>query len=183
MLAERAGFEPARDFRPLHDFQSCPFGHSGTSPRCGSRAESAPAASGALRCTAYGGESGIRTHGGGSPHNGFRDRRLKPLSHLSVIRPFYHARPGAGCGMPDTTSLTLHQPRPYHRTVGESFAAAFRARLIEGTPRGQGGRKGPPAEEKEGSRPWSVADAHKDGCLDSHRAGSGQGRSYEVVPA
>ena len=34
MLAERAGFEPARDLRPLHDFQSCPFGHSGTSPRC-----------------------------------------------------------------------------------------------------------------------------------------------------
>ena len=31
-----------------------------------------------------GGESGIRTHGGEAPNNGFRDRRLRPLSHLSA---------------------------------------------------------------------------------------------------
>ena len=30
-----------------------------------------------------GGGSGIRTHGGVSAHNGFQDRRLKPLSHPS----------------------------------------------------------------------------------------------------
>lgn len=31
-MAERAGFEPARSLRPLRDFQSRPFVHSGTSP-------------------------------------------------------------------------------------------------------------------------------------------------------
>jgi len=30
-----------------------------------------------------GGEGGIRTHGTVKPHNGFRDRRLRPLGHLS----------------------------------------------------------------------------------------------------
>ena len=32
-MAERAGFEPARSWRPLRDFQSRPFDRSGTSPR------------------------------------------------------------------------------------------------------------------------------------------------------
>ena len=32
-----------------------------------------------------GGESGIRTHGTGSPHAGFQDRYLQPLGHLSVV--------------------------------------------------------------------------------------------------
>ncbi len=31
----------------------------------------------------FGGEAGIRTLGGGVPLNGFQDRRLQPLSHLS----------------------------------------------------------------------------------------------------
>jgi hypothetical protein len=29
------------------------------------------------------GEGGIRTHGGDEPHNGFRDRPVQPLRHLS----------------------------------------------------------------------------------------------------
>ena len=29
------------------------------------------------------GEGGIRTHGGGNLHNGFRDRPIRPLWHLS----------------------------------------------------------------------------------------------------
>ena len=32
-----------------------------------------------------GGGGRIRTHGEGQPHNGFQDRRLKPLGHSSVI--------------------------------------------------------------------------------------------------
>jgi hypothetical protein len=32
----------------------------------------------------FGGEGGIRTHGG-LPLNGFQDRRFRPLSHLSVV--------------------------------------------------------------------------------------------------
>ena len=34
----------------------------------------------------YGGEGGIRTHGP-FQDNGFRDRPIRPLSHLSVPRP------------------------------------------------------------------------------------------------
>jgi hypothetical protein len=30
------------------------------------------------------GEGGIRTHGGSKTHNGFRDRPIQPLWHLSV---------------------------------------------------------------------------------------------------
>ena len=41
-MAERAGFEPARSWWPLRDFQSRPFVHSGTSP-AGHRVESASA--------------------------------------------------------------------------------------------------------------------------------------------
>ena len=33
-----------------------------------------------------GGGGRIRTHGEGLPHNGFQDRRLKPLGHSSVER-------------------------------------------------------------------------------------------------
>ena len=38
-----------------------------------------------LRGTEVGncGEGGIRTHGGDKPHNGFRDRPIQPLWHLS----------------------------------------------------------------------------------------------------
>lgn len=32
VYAERVGFEPTIRFRRIHDFQSCPFNHSGTSP-------------------------------------------------------------------------------------------------------------------------------------------------------
>ena len=32
------------------------------------------------------GEGGIRTHGGDRPHNGFRDRPIQPLWHLSGLR-------------------------------------------------------------------------------------------------
>ena len=31
------------------------------------------------------GEGGIRTHGGDKPHNGFRDRPIQPLWHLSYF--------------------------------------------------------------------------------------------------
>src|SRR5699024_6168087 len=31
-----------------------------------------------------GGTSGIRTHGAALPHNGFQDRRLRPLGHASL---------------------------------------------------------------------------------------------------
>ncbi len=31
-FAERAGFEPAISFRPIHTFQACSFNHSDTSP-------------------------------------------------------------------------------------------------------------------------------------------------------
>ena len=41
-MAERAGFEPARSWRPLRDFQSRPFVHSGTSP-AGHHVRSVPA--------------------------------------------------------------------------------------------------------------------------------------------
>ncbi len=47
-----------------HDFQSCTFDHSVISPD--------------------GGEGGIRTHGDREGHNGFRDRPLRPLGHLSA---------------------------------------------------------------------------------------------------
>ena len=33
VMAERAGFEPAKGF-PLHAFQASLFNHSSTSPRC-----------------------------------------------------------------------------------------------------------------------------------------------------
>ena len=39
-----------------------------------------------------GGESGIRTHGTGDRYNGFRDRRLQPLGHLSTALPILRAR-------------------------------------------------------------------------------------------
>ena len=32
------------------------------------------------------GEGGIRTHGGDQPHNGFRDRPIQPLWHLSILQ-------------------------------------------------------------------------------------------------
>ena len=34
------------------------------------------------------GEGGIRTHGGDKLHNGFRDRPIRPLWHLSVFKLF-----------------------------------------------------------------------------------------------
>jgi hypothetical protein len=33
---------------------------------------------------AISGEGGIRTHGGPKDHNGFRDRHIRPLCHLSI---------------------------------------------------------------------------------------------------
>ena len=36
----------------------------------------------------YGGEGEIRTLGGNKYHNGFRDRPVKPLRHLSVNKCF-----------------------------------------------------------------------------------------------
>ena len=32
LVAERAGFEPAKGVAPLHAFQACAFNHSATSP-------------------------------------------------------------------------------------------------------------------------------------------------------
>jgi hypothetical protein len=49
------------------------------------------------------GEGGIRTHGGRKDHNGFRDRPIRPLWHLSenvssvtyqVPRDTWHLKPG-----------------------------------------------------------------------------------------
>ena len=34
-------------------------------------------------CRVLSGEGGIRTHGGPKDHNGFRDRPIRPLWHLS----------------------------------------------------------------------------------------------------
>ena len=175
MLAERAGFEPARDLRPLHDFQSCPFGHSGTSPRCVNRAGCRSEPSGAWYVVTFGGESGIRTHGGGSPHNGFRDRRLKPLSHLSLSVDSITGRRKLGHRFLDTP-LIPSVPSHWLTTHSQRRSGAIR-----GAAR-RSGCKGRPHRSEEGSRPESVADAHRDGCLDSHRAGSRQGRAYAVVP-
>ncbi len=52
-----------------------------------------------------GGEAGIRTLGGGSPLNGFQDRRFRPLSHLSLLM-------GESTGM-----LRKLQPEPVSGTV------------------------------------------------------------------
>ena len=110
-VAEREGFEPSVPFG-THDFQSCPFGHSGISPRCEqapipatrSRSPSRyrsprpfPMPSGtvtgrgterglrALR--ALGGEGGIRTPGtlAGTPdfESGAIDQTLPPLHDKS----------------------------------------------------------------------------------------------------
>jgi hypothetical protein len=38
----------------------------------------------------FGGEGGIRTHGGHRVHNGFRDRPIRPLWHLSGFRVKWH---------------------------------------------------------------------------------------------
>src|SRR5690606_15265231 len=38
------------------------------------------------------GESGIRTHGRGLPYNGFQDRLLKPLGHLSKFAKSLYIR-------------------------------------------------------------------------------------------
>jgi hypothetical protein len=35
-----------------------------------------------------GGEGGIRTHGGQKGHNGFRDRPIQPLWHLSGVKNY-----------------------------------------------------------------------------------------------
>ena len=169
------GIRTRERLAPLHDFQSCPFGHSGTSPRCMNHAGCCSEPSGAWCVAMPGGESGIRTHGGGSPHNGFRDRRLKPLSHLSVLVDSIMGRRRPGQRFLDTPLtpsvpshwLTKHLPR--------------RSGVIRGAAQ-RGGWKGHPHRSEEGSRPGSVADAHRNGCLDSHRAGSGQGRAYAVVP-
>ena len=66
-MAEGEGFEPSVGC-PTHDFQSCTFGLSVTSPH--------------RSLWRLGGESGIRTHGG-FPHIAFRVRRLRPLGHFS----------------------------------------------------------------------------------------------------
>ena len=69
-MAEREGFEPSVGC-PTHDFQSCTFGLSVTSPWP------------RMILRPPGGESGIRTHGG-LPHIAFRVRRLRPLGHFSA---------------------------------------------------------------------------------------------------
>jgi hypothetical protein len=40
----------------------------------------------------FSGEGGIRTHGGPEDHNGFRDRPIQPLWHLSIVMQALHAR-------------------------------------------------------------------------------------------
>jgi hypothetical protein len=48
-----------------------------------------PCGKGLVKFTSCG-EGGIRTHGGDEPHNGFRDRPIQPLWHLSNRRsPLY----------------------------------------------------------------------------------------------
>ena len=134
-----------------------------------------------VACAVSGGESGIRTHGGGSPHNGFRDRRLKPLSHLSVpadsIMGWCGSRPGRdGHRFLDTPLISSVPSQSLKRHPAAASPGAF------GMPSGGAAVRSALGGEK-GSRPESVADAQRDGCLDSHRAGSGQGHSHEVVPA
>ena len=62
----RGGDSNPRWLLTIHDFQSCTFDHSDTSP------------------DAYGfGERGIRTLGNAKHYTGFRVRLLRPLGHLS----------------------------------------------------------------------------------------------------
>ncbi len=74
----RAG-HPVKGAHPLQNPRSNPtLSHTASGCGCGS----------ALHRTAFvvdGGEGGIRTHGP-LPVNGFRDRPIRPLSHLSVCR-------------------------------------------------------------------------------------------------
>ena len=66
MLAERVGFEPTVAFCATHDFQSCTFGHSVTSPMLRlAAATRLPPLSGSSRYSvqSISGEGGIRTHG------------------------------------------------------------------------------------------------------------------------
>ena len=78
----------------------------------------------------FGGESGIRTHGGGDPHNGFRDRRLKPLSHLSVTPIVAHL---AGRALREGVGSRF-------RGQGGFCPVGSRLRGNDGVAGGQGGR-------------------------------------------
>ena len=63
-----------------------------------------------------GGESGIRTHGRGDPYNGFRDRRLKPLSHLSLAGSLQDILGGQAIAPQIQFGLTLLEYQPYYRS-------------------------------------------------------------------
>ena len=98
-----SGIRTRERLAPLHDFQSCPFGHSGTSPRgrparraqpMGRRWAAGPAAW-PWRWRS-GGESGIRTHGRSCPLQRFS--RPPPSSappSLRTHRLYVPARPAA----------------------------------------------------------------------------------------
>jgi hypothetical protein len=68
------------------------------------------------------GEGGIRTHGGDEPHNGFRDRPIQPLWHLSqktchvlqyyVSRDTCHLTPDTSPLLPSDYSLQLPKYLP-----------------------------------------------------------------------
>jgi hypothetical protein len=89
-----AGIEPAPE--PYRDpalplsYAACEFGAAGRSRTCNcaqnAAASEAAVSSSSTTAAVIGGEGGIRTHGT-SRSSCFRDKRLKPLGHLSVSGP------------------------------------------------------------------------------------------------
>ncbi len=68
----------------------------------------------------FGGEAGIRTLGGGVPLNGFQDRRLQPLSHLSSTITLC-ATKVAGCRIPQIRLMVKEND---FRIAGYTFFGA-----------------------------------------------------------
>src|SRR5690554_705538 len=73
-MAEREGFEPSRGLEPLHDFQSCLFVHSSISPCLYMNL--------VIKDWRRGWDLNPRD---AHAPNGFRDRHIRPLCHLSML--------------------------------------------------------------------------------------------------
>ena len=66
---------------------------------------------------AISGEGGIRTHGGPKDHNGFRDRPVQPLRHLSgVARLLYQISTSS----PNAGNDTGGRPASFIRSISAS---------------------------------------------------------------
>src|SRR5919112_5154414 len=96
-MAEGEGFEPSRRCYRLRDFQSRALGQ-------------------AMR-PFLGGEGGIRTHGGSSPH---RFSRAAPSTTRTPLQPtkYTNATPRDGTG----TTVTTAKPPGGYRAAGRGYA-------------------------------------------------------------